>query len=232
MSSTTRADSKCACAKDEDICTGKCVLGSVMYYSSKKRLSIVVCAIVVSACVLLLFSTSTSTIKFRFTRESRNVNVESYSVMHKNAKPNTVGMTRQHSEVLPEYLNRYARELLIQVRDSSLASMCTMVMLTYNREDLLLSLLNHYCKVKSLHKILVIWNNVNKGIPNNIIEIRETCATALQFIREKENKLTNRFKPRPEIETECKLSWDRDVHVLHLSIKSVIVYRENFFCRF
>ena len=168
----------------------------------KKRLFIVACTCyaLVLVCLLTLFSTSFPIFDLE---ESQYANDESYFVKTNDVKP-VKRETKRLFEVLPEYLDRYARQIL-SMKDPSFASMCTMVMLTYDREDILFSLLNHYCKVKSLHKILVIWNNVNKSIPNDIIEIRDTCVTDLLFIQETENKLTNRFKPRQEIETECEL---------------------------
>ena len=80
----------------------------------------------------------------------------------------------------------------------------TMIMLTYKRVMVLPKLLLHYCKAKSLRKILVIWNDVESQVPQDILDLANKCQVTLEFIQEKENKLTNRFKPRPEIETECK----------------------------
>ena len=82
----------------------------------------------------------------------------------------------------------------------------TMIMLTYKRVKVLPKLLLHYCKAKSLRKILVIWNDIESQIPQDILALAKQCQVTLKFIQEKENKLTNRFKPRPEIETECKFS--------------------------
>lgn len=80
----------------------------------------------------------------------------------------------------------------------------TMIMLTYKRVKVLSKLLLHYCKARSLRKILVIWNDVGSQIPQEILALVKQCEITLEFIQEKENKLTNRFKPRPEIETECE----------------------------
>ncbi len=80
----------------------------------------------------------------------------------------------------------------------------TIIMMTYKREKVLPDLLLHYCKIKNLHKILVIWNDVDTQIPINILKLANECQVTLQFIEETENKVTNRFKPRPEIETDCK----------------------------
>ena len=80
----------------------------------------------------------------------------------------------------------------------------TIIMMTYKREKALPDLLLHYCKTRNLHKILVIWNDIYTQIPENILSLVNECQVALQFIKETENKVTNRFKPRPEIETECE----------------------------
>lgn len=80
----------------------------------------------------------------------------------------------------------------------------TIVMLTYKRTKVLPKLLLHYCRAKRLHKIIIIWNDIDSVIPPDILELVNKCNVPLRFIKEKENKLTNRFKPRPEIETECK----------------------------
>ena len=80
----------------------------------------------------------------------------------------------------------------------------TMIMLTYKRVKVLPKLLSHYCKAKRLHKIVVIWNDVGSEVPRELHDLGNKCEVPLHFIQEKENKLTNRFKPRPEIETECK----------------------------
>ena len=81
----------------------------------------------------------------------------------------------------------------------------TMIMLTYRREKVLPKLLLHYCEAKSLRRMIVIWNDVESQIPEGILALANKCQVTLQFIQEEENKLTNRFKPRPEILTDCKL---------------------------
>ena len=81
---------------------------------------------------------------------------------------------------------------------------CTMVMLTYKREALLPRVLNHYCKVSSLRKILVIWNDVGTPVPQAMLNRTKDCQIDIKFIVSDENKLTNRYLPRSEIDTECK----------------------------
>ena len=93
----------------------------------------------------------------------------------------------------------------------------TIIMMTYKREKVLPDLLLHYCKIKNLHKILVIWNDVGTQIPGNILKVANECQVTLQFIKETENKVTNRFKPRPEIETDCK--WE-----LNNMLMSIMIY--------
>ena len=80
----------------------------------------------------------------------------------------------------------------------------TIVMLTYKRVKTLPPLLLHYCTTKYLSKIIVIWNDVGAEIPQNILQVNNQCAVPVVFIKETENKLTNRFKPREEIKTDCE----------------------------
>ena len=105
---------------------------------------------------------------------------------------------------LKPHLARYVSQIFHQQSVLYEKENFTMIMLTYKRMKVLPRLLLHYCKAKRLHKILVIWNDVGTPIPSNILNLVNECEVILQFIREKENKLTNRFKPRAEIETECK----------------------------
>ena len=152
---------------------------------------------------MILLATSRLNINLQFSRDLKaDCHLEIDRPLERMARE-----SKTASE-LPAHVDKYARQVFAGVQSKgpgSLDSMCTMVMLTYNREKILKFLLNHYCKVRSLHKIIVIWNNVNKSIPDDILEIKETCGSPdLLFIREKENKLTNRFKPRPEIETNCE----------------------------
>lgn len=82
---------------------------------------------------------------------------------------------------------------------------CTMVMLTYKREGLLPRILNHYCKVDVLRRILVVWNDVGTAVPQALLNMtRGSCKANIKFILSKENRLTNRYLPRDEIGTECK----------------------------
>lgn len=169
--------------------------------SSSKLLCTMVWGATVWGFVVIIMACSRMNISFQFTRDLR-------ADCHLEMDRPLERMVRESFSELPAHAGKYARQVFAGVSPEgpgSLDSMCTMVMLTYNREKILKFLLNHYCKVRSLHKIIVIWNNVNKSIPDDILEVKEKrCFPDLLFIREKENKLTNRFKPRPEIETNCK----------------------------
>lgn len=108
------------------------------------------------------------------------------------------------SKEVPKHLEKYALKIFHPVSDVDNEEF-TMIMLTYKRVKMLSQLITHYCGIKKLHKLLVIWNDVDSAIPQSILDLTQTCQTRLEFVKEKENKLTNRFKPRSEIETECKL---------------------------
>lgn len=79
-----------------------------------------------------------------------------------------------------------------------------MVMLTFRRENILPKVLLHYCKVEVLQSILVIWNDVNATVPQKLLDLTYGCRAELKFIKSEENRLTNRYLPREEIDTDCK----------------------------
>lgn len=81
---------------------------------------------------------------------------------------------------------------------------CTLIMLTYRREGSLPAVITSYCNITMVDKLLVIWNDVESPIPQSVLNIRNSCpANKLKFITSAENKMSNRFMPRTEIETEC-----------------------------
>ncbi|XP_063984975.1 exostosin-2 [Diachasmimorpha longicaudata] len=88
----------------------------------------------------------------------------------------------------------------------------TAVILTYDRVELLFSLINKIVQVPSLAKVLVIWNNQRKEPPPS--SRWPKLSKPLQVIKTKENKLSNRFYPYEEIETEAILSIDDDIIML------------------
>ncbi|XP_012224952.1 exostosin-2 isoform X2 [Linepithema humile] len=88
----------------------------------------------------------------------------------------------------------------------------TAVILTYDRVELLFLLINKLVKVPSLSKVLVIWNNQHKDPPHSTRWPKVN--KPLKVIQTKENKLSNRFYPYDEIETEAVLSIDDDIIML------------------
>lgn len=88
----------------------------------------------------------------------------------------------------------------------------TAVILTYDRVDSLFTLIQKLSQVPSLSKILVIWNNQKKQPPNSAAFPKIT--KPLKLIQTKSNKLSNRFYPYPEIETEAVLTIDDDITML------------------
>ncbi|XP_029671569.1 exostosin-2 isoform X3 [Formica exsecta] len=88
----------------------------------------------------------------------------------------------------------------------------TAVILTYDRLELLFLLINKLVKVPSLSKVLVIWNNQHKDPPPSTRWPKVN--KPLKVIQTKENKLSNRFYPYDEIETEAVLSIDDDIIML------------------
>ena len=82
---------------------------------------------------------------------------------------------------------------------------CTMVIQTYKRAEILPRVIKHYCTMIIFHKVVIVWNDVNTTIPQSLKLLNKNCVAHVQFVVPKENLLTNRFVPRKEIETDCKL---------------------------
>ena len=77
----------------------------------------------------------------------------------------------------------------------------TLLMLTYKRTSILRTLIPHYCTAgPHLDKILIVWNDVATPIPADVTQI--PCAAKLEFIVPPANKLSNRYYPFKEIETQ------------------------------
>ncbi|XP_060660677.1 exostosin-2 [Drosophila nasuta] len=88
----------------------------------------------------------------------------------------------------------------------------TAVILTYDRVESLFLLIQKLAVVPSLQSILVIWNNQRKAPPH--LSTFPSIAKPLKIIQTRENKLSNRFYPYPEIETEAILTIDDDIIML------------------
>ncbi|CAG9135746.1 unnamed protein product [Plutella xylostella] len=112
---------------------------------------------------------------------------------------------------LPEYLYGPVNPLFLPVTAPK-APGFTAVILTYDRVESLFKLITQLVKTPSLAKILVVWNNQKKSPPPS--SEWPVINKPLKVIRTKENKLSNRFFPYDEIETECQLTIDDDIVML------------------
>uniref|UniRef100_UPI00358EA983 exostosin-2 isoform X2 n=1 Tax=Myxine glutinosa TaxID=7769 RepID=UPI00358EA983 len=88
----------------------------------------------------------------------------------------------------------------------------TAVILTYDRLDSLLRVVTEIARTPSLAKVLVVWNNQNKNPPPSTVWPR--LNVPLRVVQTQENKLSNRFFPYEEIETEAVLAIDDDIIML------------------
>uniref|UniRef100_A0A8C9P7R7 Exostosin-2 n=1 Tax=Spermophilus dauricus TaxID=99837 RepID=A0A8C9P7R7_SPEDA len=84
--------------------------------------------------------------------------------------------------------------------------------LTYDRVESLFRVITEVSKVPSLSKLLVVWNNQNKNPPED--SLWPKIRVPLKVVRTAENKLSNRFFPYDEIETEAVLAIDDDIIML------------------
>ncbi|XP_077990253.1 exostosin-like 3 [Glandiceps talaboti] len=88
----------------------------------------------------------------------------------------------------------------------------TIVMLTYEREEVLINSLQRLNGLPHLNKVIVVWNtpeppSPDMGWPQLHVPIK--------VLQTKKNSLNNRFLPYDEIETEAVLSIDDDAHLRH-----------------
>ncbi|XP_054271182.1 exostosin-2 [Macrosteles quadrilineatus] len=88
----------------------------------------------------------------------------------------------------------------------------TAVILTYDRVESLFTLINKLITVPSLSKVIVVWNHQKKHPPPS--HLWPKVNKPVKLIRTKENKLSNRFYPYEEIETEAILTIDDDIMML------------------
>lgn len=75
----------------------------------------------------------------------------------------------------------------------------SIIILTYNRTDLLLRLLNHYCALPHLEQIIVVWNCLEMAPPVEEWEQLGPHPVSVEFKVQRENKLRNRLQVFPEI---------------------------------
>ncbi|XP_077999813.1 exostosin-2-like [Glandiceps talaboti] len=88
----------------------------------------------------------------------------------------------------------------------------TAVILTYDRVDSLFKVIMEISQTPSLSKVLVVWNNQLKTPPPAAEWPK--INKPLKVVQTKENKLSNRFYPYDEIETEAVLAIDDDIIML------------------
>ncbi|KAK8781142.1 hypothetical protein V5799_017504, partial [Amblyomma americanum] len=88
----------------------------------------------------------------------------------------------------------------------------TAVVLTYDRVNSLFKVVQQLTQVPSLVKVVVVWNNQRKSPPP--ASAWPKLSKPLKVIRTKANKLSNRFYPYKDIETEAVLAIDDDILML------------------
>jgi len=88
----------------------------------------------------------------------------------------------------------------------------TAVILTYDRLETLFKIITQISEVESLQRILVVWNHQTNPPPQ--AQHWPKINKPLKVVQTKSNRLSNRFYPYAEIETECVFSLDDDITML------------------
>ncbi|PAA67670.1 hypothetical protein BOX15_Mlig033285g2 [Macrostomum lignano] len=91
------------------------------------------------------------------------------------------------------------------------AEQFTAVVLSYNRESVLVGSLSKLAGLPYLHSVLVVWNGERPPNPSTVWP--DLGGVPLHFIRGPGNSLNNRFLPWSQIRTEAVLSLDDDVYM-------------------
>ena len=88
----------------------------------------------------------------------------------------------------------------------------TVVMLTYEREQVLINSLARLYGLPYLNKVLVVWNSPQP--PSSDLQWPD-IGVPIHVVKTEKNSLNNRFLPYEAIETEAVLSVDDDAHLRH-----------------
>ncbi|OXU17778.1 hypothetical protein TSAR_011354 [Trichomalopsis sarcophagae] len=101
----------------------------------------------------------------------------------------------------------------------------TIVMLTYEREQVLINSLARLYGLPYLNKVIVVWNSPKPPME----DLRwPDIGVPIHVVKTKRNSLNNRFMPFDAIETEAVLSVDDDAHLRHDEIMfGFRVWREH-----
>ena len=82
----------------------------------------------------------------------------------------------------------------------------SIIILTYNRTDILLRLLNHYCAMPHLERIIVVWNCLEMAPPAEEWEQLGPHPVPVEFKVQQENRLRNRLQVFSEITSSGSLA--------------------------
>ncbi|NWX25733.1 EXTL3 protein, partial [Notiomystis cincta] len=88
----------------------------------------------------------------------------------------------------------------------------TVVMLTYEREEVLMNSLERLNGLPYLNKVVVVWNSPK--LPSEDL-LWPDIGVPIMVVRTEKNSLNNRFLPWDQIDTEAILSIDDDAHLRH-----------------
>ena len=92
----------------------------------------------------------------------------------------------------------------------------TLIMPAFRRNDLLSTVLRHYCNFSGVDKIILVWNNVNEDPPSPNMSRHLHCTRNIIILAQRVNLITNRFLPVEHINTEGKCV----SHMTHQTVNS------------
>lgn len=66
--------------------------------------------------------------------------------------------------------------------------------------ELTLPMIEHYCAMEHVDRVLVVWNSQNDLIPDGALDVN--CRVCVMFLKQPDDLATNRFKPFLHIRTK------------------------------
>eukprot|EP00005_Dracoamoeba_jomungandri_P000446 CAMPEP_0174250482 /NCGR_PEP_ID=MMETSP0439-20130205/643_1 /TAXON_ID=0 /ORGANISM="Stereomyxa ramosa, Strain Chinc5" /LENGTH=202 /DNA_ID=CAMNT_0015330569 /DNA_START=315 /DNA_END=920 /DNA_ORIENTATION=+ len=86
----------------------------------------------------------------------------------------------------------------------------TLVITTYNRQDIYIGVLEHYCVIPEIDRVLLIWNNPTWDPP---LPSMFNCPAPVLVLQQKDSQVQNRIRNTPEyIRTEAIFQVDDDIY--------------------
>ena len=129
-----------------------------------------------------------------------------YDIMHPLIQNNEWFKKNWRPSEIRRFLQARPQRQVMKLDDT----LCTLVITVFDREKYLRERLDFYHTHPNFKSIVVVWNNVDKTPPT--LDASQYLIP-IYILKQAENSLNNRFRPRRQIDTECVVNMDDDWNV-------------------